>query len=283
MARIAFLGTGLMGSGMIEAMLRRGDAVTAWNRTAARARPLEGLGARLADTPAAAVAGAERVHLCVSDDGAVVALLGEILPALDREALVVDHTTVSPAGTAARAQRCAARGVAFLHAPVFMSPQACREGAGLMLCSGPAAVFARAEPALRAMTGDLWYLGERPDLAAAYKLFGNAMILTIVGGLADVYQLAGQLGVRAEDAHALFSRFKPAATVDLRGKKMAGGDFKPGFEMVMARKDLRLMLEAASGAPLALLPALAARLDEGIAQGHGAEDVGAIAAGRRRA
>jgi 3-hydroxyisobutyrate dehydrogenase-like beta-hydroxyacid dehydrogenase len=63
---------------------------------------------------------------------------------------------------------------------------------------------------------------------------------------------------------------------------MAAGNFQPGFEMTMARKDLRLMLEAAAGAPLCVLPALAARLDEAIAEGHGSEDVGAIAAGRRR-
>ena len=62
---------------------------------------------------------------------------------------------------------------------------------------------------------------------------------------------------------------------------MAEGHFEAAFEMVMARKDLRLMIEAVGGKPLALLPALAARLDEAIAEGHGREDVGAIAAGRR--
>ena len=283
MAKVAFLGTGLLGSGMIERMLRGGDAVAAWNRTAARARPLEAKGARLAPTPADAVRGAERVHLCLSDDAAVDGLLGELLPALGAGAVVVDHTTVTPKGAAARARRCAERGTRFLHAPVFMGPTAARDGQGLMLCSGPHELFTRVEPALRAMTGDLWYLGERPDLAAAYKLFGNVLILAIVGGLADVFQLAKQVGVHAEDAHALFSRFKPAMTVELRGRNMAVGNFAPSFEMVMARKDLRLMLETAGGAPLCLVPALAARLDEAIAEGHGAEDVGAIAAGRRLA
>ena len=281
MARIAFLGTGMMGSGMIEAMLRRGDAVVAWNRTPERARPLEKLGARVAPTAAEAVSAAERVHVCLSDDAAVDAVLDQVRPAVPKGVIVVDHTTVSPAGTAERFRRCAEGGVAFLHAPVFMSPQFCREAKGVMLCSGPGALFARAEPALRAMTGDLWYLGERVDLAAAYKLFGNAMILTTVGGLADVYQMAARLGIRAVDAHELFSRFKPAGVIDNRGKNMAAGSFQPSFEMAMARKDLRLMLEAAGGAPLALLPALAARLDEAIAEGHGREDVGAIAAGRR--
>jgi len=281
MARVAFLGTGMMGSGMIEAMLRRGELVTAWNRTRERARPLEKLGARVASTAAEAVKGAERVHLCLSDDAAVDAILGEVRPALPTDALVIDHTTVSPKGTVARFRACELKGLAFLHAPVFMSPQACREAKGVMLSSGPGAVFTRAEPALRAMTGDLWYLGERVDLAAAYKLFGNAMILAIVGGLADVFQLAAQLGVRAVDAHSLFSRFKPGGVIDYRGKSMAEGHFEAAFEMVMARKDLRLMIEAAGGEPLTLLPALAARLDQAIAEGHGREDVGAIAAGRR--
>ncbi len=282
MANVAFLGTGLMGSGMIEAMLRRGDAVRAWNRTLERARPLERLGATIARTPAEAVAGAERVHVLVSDDAAVDAVIEALRPGLRRDAILVDHTTVSPAGTVARAARCAAEGIQFLHAPLFMSPQACRDAQGLMLCAGPSERFARAEPFLKVMTGKLWFVGERPDLAAAYKLFGNAMILTIVGGLSDVYQLAAQLGMSATEAHGLFAHFKPAFTIDLRGKSMAEGNFKASFELVMARKDVRLMIEAAGNAPLAVLPALAARMDEVIAQGLGNEDVGVIAKDRMK-
>jgi len=282
MARVAFLGTGMMGSGMIEAMLRRGDSVVAWNRTLERARPLEKLGARLASAAPEAVSGAERVHICLSDDAAVDSILAMVRSAVPKGALVIDHTTVSPAGTVARFRDSTAAGIAFLHAPVFMSPQACREAKGLMLCSGPGPAFARAEPALRAMTGDLWYLGERVDLAACNKLFGNAMVLAIVGGLADVYRLASKLGVRAVDAHALFSRFRPAAIIDNRGKNMAEGNFQAAFELVMARKDLRLMIEAAAGENLAVLPALAKRFDEAIAEGRGREDVGVIAARGRR-
>lgn len=281
MAKVAFLGTGLMGAAMVEALLRRGDEVRAWNRTLERARPLEGLGARLAATPAEAVAGAERVHLMVSDDAAVDAVLDQARSGLSQEALVVDHSTVSPAGTAARFRAWDGRGIAFLHAPVFMSPQACRDAAGLMLCAGPRARVARAEPALQAMTGKLWFVGERPDLAAAYKLFGNALLLTIVGGLSDVYQLGKSLGIPAAEAHALFAHFKPASTIEIRGRNMAEGKFAASFELAMARKDLRLMIEAAAGAPLALLPALAARMDEVLAQGHGHEDVGVIAFDRR--
>lgn len=283
MAKVAFLGTGLMGSAMVEAMVRRGDEVTAWNRTLDRARPLERLGARVAATAADAARGAERVHVLVSDDLAVDAVLEQARPGLGRDALVVDHSTVSPSGTLARFRTCEERGISFLHAPVFMGPQQCREAAGLMLCAGPKDRFARAEPALRPMTGKVWYLGERRDLAAAYKLLGNALLLVIVGGLSDVYQLAGRLGIPATEAHGLFTHFKPAGVIDGRGKKMAEGSFEPMFELVMARKDVRLMIEAAAGGPpLTLLPALAARLDEVLAQGHAHEDVGVIVADRRR-
>jgi 3-hydroxyisobutyrate dehydrogenase len=282
MAKVAFLGTGLMGTGMIEAMLRRGDVVHAWNRTLERARPLEKLGARLAGTPAEAVAGVDRVHVLVSDDAAVDSVLEQARPGLGRATLVVDHSTVSPAGTVARFRACDERGIPFLHAPVFMGPQNCRESTGLMLCAGPRDRFARAESALQAMTGKLWHVGERPDLAAAYKLFGNALLVVLVGGLSDVYQLAGNLGIPATEAHALFTHFKPTAVIEHRGKNMAEGNFKATFELAMARKDVGLMIAAAGGKPLTLLPALAARMDEVIAQGQGSADVGVIAMDRRR-
>lgn len=276
MTKLAFLGTGLIGAGLAEAAARRGDAVTAWNRTRARAEALSAHGVRTAATPAEAVAGAERVHLALPDDAVVDAVLEACGGAL-AGALVIDHSTVSPAGAAARAARLEARGVAFLHAPVFMSPAMAKSAGGLMLAAGPQAVFARAEAGLKAMTGRLEYLGERRDLAAANKLFGNAMILTITAGLADVFAMAKSLGIPAQQAHALFSVFNPAGVLAYRGAAMAKGDYRASFELVMARKDARLMLEAAGGEPLAVLPAVAARMDALLARGHAADDMGVLA------
>jgi 3-hydroxyisobutyrate dehydrogenase len=276
MATIAFLGTGLMGAALAEAAAKRGDRVTAWNRTASKAVALEPLGVRAAATVPEAVARAERVHIMLTDDAAVDAVLEAAGEGL-RAALVVDHSTTSPAGAAERAKRLAARGIAFLHAPVFMGPKMCREAAGLMLAAGPWAVFARAEAALRAMTGRLEYLGERPDLAAANKLFGNAMIISICAGLADVYTMAASFGLGAYEAHALFSLFNPTGVLAGRGAAMAQGDYTPAFELAMARKDARLMIELAGKRELAVLPAVAARIDALIARGFGADDLGVLA------
>ena len=123
MASVAFLGTGLLGGAMVEGMLRRGDVVTVWNRTEAKARALEPFGATVAASPAEAVAAADRVHMTLPDDEVVDRIVAAVTPRLRPGAIVIDHSTTSPRGAAARVPRLNAAGVRFLHAPVFMSPQ----------------------------------------------------------------------------------------------------------------------------------------------------------------
>jgi 3-hydroxyisobutyrate dehydrogenase-like beta-hydroxyacid dehydrogenase len=276
MANITFLGTGLIGGALAEAAARRGDHVSAWNRTATKAKALEAFGVHAFEALPEAVAHADRVHIALADDHAVDSVLDAAGEGL-RRVVVIDHSTTSPAGTAERAKRLEARGIAFLHAPVFMSPKMCREAGGMMLVAGALATFTRAEPGLRAMTGRLEYLGERRDLAAANKLFGNAMIIAICGGLADVYAMAASLDIAPRDAHALFGKFNPTGVLTYRGAAMAEGDYSPSFELTMARKDARLMIESARGQELAILPAIAQRMDALIQRGFGSDDLGVLA------
>jgi 3-hydroxyisobutyrate dehydrogenase-like beta-hydroxyacid dehydrogenase len=158
-----------------------------------------------------------------------------------------------------------------------MTPKMCREATGLMFVAGAHATFERGEPALRSMTGRVEYLGERRDLAAANKLFGNAMIITLCGGLADVFAMAASLGIPATDALSLFGKFNPAGVLGYRGSAMAQGDYTPTFELSMARKDARLMIESAHGRELSVLPAIAQRMDALIARGFGRDDLGVLA------
>ena len=278
MAHTAFLGTGLLGSGMVESMLRRGVTVTVWNRTAAKAQALAAHGAVVAATPEDAVATADEIHMIVSDDAAVDEVLDRIAAHVEPTGAVIDHTTTSPAGTRTRLQRAAARGLRLLHAPVFMGPAMARESKGVMMVSGPAAIFESVQPSLAAMAADLWYLGEREDLAAALKIFGNSMLFAMTGGIADILAMARNLGVSPSDAISVFSRFNAAGALSARAQKIAQGDYSASFELTMARKDMRLMLEAAGNEPLVCLPAIAKRMDEAIASGHGQDDLGAIAA-----
>jgi 3-hydroxyisobutyrate dehydrogenase len=276
LATIAFLGTGLLGSAFAEAAARRGDAVTAWNRSPDKVLALAPFGVKAAKTPVDAVRGVSRVHLVLKDDAVVDDVIAAARPGLSGDAILIDHTTTLPRLTAERAARLHAQGIAYLHCPVFMGPPAARNAQGIMMIAGPRALFDRVSPELAKMTGRVDYLGERTDLAAVNKLFGNAMIIGIVAATADVLTLAKASGVDAEDAIKLLRNLDLNAMVAGRGVNMAKGNFAPAFELSMARKDVRLMLETAGDLPMAALPAIAARMDRLIAGGHGAVDASVL-------
>jgi 3-hydroxyisobutyrate dehydrogenase len=279
---IAFFGTGLLGANFTRALLKRGEKVQVWNRTASKARALEAEGAEAFDDPAACARGATRVHLTLSDDPAVDDVLERARPGFSKDVIVIDHTTTSPSGTAARAARLAGLGIAFQHAPVFMGPQNALESTGIMLASGDRARFDALAPELGKMTGKFVYLGPAPERAAAFKLFGNMFLMFITTGMADVLALAKAVDIPGNEAMALFDLFNPAAAVGPRAKRILTGDFEhPSWELRMARKDARLMIEEADrkGVPLAVVPAIAKEMDRWIASGHGGDDWTVIASG----
>jgi 3-hydroxyisobutyrate dehydrogenase len=276
---IAYFGTGLLGSGFVRRQLELGTTVRVWNRSPEKARALAVEGAVFCADPAAALAGAERVHLTLADDASVDAVLEPLAASIAPHVFLIDHTTTAPTPTAERIARWTERGKRFVHAPVFMSPQNTREGTGTMMTSTTQAHYDALKPALEAMTGKLVHLGDDPQRAAAFKLFGNLLIIAFSAGLGDLYRLGGALGIAPADAFSLFSFFNPAPMVPMRAERMAKGDFKPSFELTMARKDVRLMIEEAArhGVSLGVMPAVAAVMDAAIARGYGADDSGSIA------
>jgi 3-hydroxyisobutyrate dehydrogenase len=274
---VAFYGAGMLGSGFVRSLRRNGFDVNVWNRSPEKARALEDSGAKAFADPAEAARGASRVHLCVRDDDAVDAILAAALPGVDRATPIVDHTTVLPVGVVARAKRLSASGYAFLHAPVFMGPPQSASATGTMLASGPRPLFEKLEPKLALMTGKVRYFGERIDLAAIYKLLGNAMILSVIGGIADVYRMGEASGLSRVEAYELFSFYDVTGQITGRGKRMASADYEPTWTLDMALKDARLMQATAHGAPLAVIDAVATALAQADARGHGAQDLGALA------
>jgi len=272
---IALLGTGLLGSGFTRALLRQGEEVQVASRGYARAQALEAFGARAFTDFAEAVRGAARIHLTLSDDAAVDEVLERAGPGLVRGAVIIDHTTTSTAGAIARTQRLRERGMTYVHAPVFMGPQNALESTGLMLISGEPALAETLRLALEKMTGTLWYVGPRVEDAAAFKLLGNLFLMFLNTGLADLLGLAKATGIAPADAAKLFQKFNPGASAGVRLQRMLDAKFDdPSWELGMARKDARLMLEEAehAGVALAVLPSIAARMDALIGDGHGKSD-----------
>ncbi|MGZ3496379.1 MAG: NAD(P)-dependent oxidoreductase [Vulcanimicrobiaceae bacterium] len=278
METVAFYGAGLLGSGFVQGLRRRGADVRVWNRTFSKAKALEQYGAKAFERADDAARGASRVHLCLRDDAAVDATLDAALPGIEPGALVVDHTTVAPSGVANRAARLEAAGLSFVHAPVFMGPPNAVEGSGIMLCSPPRSLYERAKPSLEPMTGTLWYLGDRIDKAAVFKLFGNAMILAVVGGLNDVFTIAEVNDLTRVEALSLFERFKPEGQIGGRGKRMAQGDYDPTWTLDMAHKDALMMIDAAEGRDLPVIATIEASMRAAMERGLAARDLAAIAA-----
>jgi 3-hydroxyisobutyrate dehydrogenase len=265
---IAFLGTGLLGSNFTRALLARGHQVQVWNRSPARAQALEAAGAKAFADAADAVRGAERVHLTVSDDAAVDAVLAAAR--VPPGTLVIDHTTTSTAGALARSART---DVTYVHAPVFMGPQNALESTGLMLLSGPKVEQVR--PLVAPMTGKVLDLGPRVDAAAAFKLMGNTFLMGFTAAIGDLLGLGKALGFAPAEALSLFEHFNPGTGTLARARRMAAADHAhPSWELAMARKDARLVQAEVDHAGLALLllPAIAAKMDELIAQGHAHDD-----------
>lgn len=272
---IAFLGTGLLGTGFVRAFLRRGESVQVFNRTASKAKALEAHGAKAFDSAAEAVRGAERVHVLVSDDAAVDEVLASAKAALAPGTIILDHTTTSAAGTRGRVERFDREGLVYVHAPVFMGPQNALESTGIILVSGERTRVEKVKPWLAPMTGKVVDLGEDPTRGASFKLLGNLFLMFINGGLAEVFTLARALAIDPREAAALFQQFNPGASVPARAERMLSADYaNPSWELGMARKDARLMIEAATsaGAELRFLPAIAGRMDELIGEGHAHDD-----------
>lgn len=277
---IAFYGMGLLGSNFVRAYLRRGEGVRVWNRTPDKARALAEAGAIVCDDPAEAARGASRVHLTLSDDAAVDDVLERASPGFAAGVVVVDHTTTSKAGTRARIARLRERGVDVLHAPVFMGPQNALEGTGVMLASGAPELLDKVRGDLEKMTGRLVYLGPQDDKAASFKLLGNLFLMFMTAGIAEVLTLAKAMDIKPEEASSIFDTFNPAVVLGARVKRVLGADFEhPSWELAMARKDARLMLEEGDrgGVPLTMLPAIAAVMDRYLALGHAHDDWTVIA------
>ncbi|MES1200474.1 MAG: NAD(P)-dependent oxidoreductase [Pseudomonadota bacterium] len=269
---IAWLGTGLLGANFVRALRKRGEEVRLWNRTHAKAQALaEEVGGEAFEDPADAVRGASLVHIAVSADDAVDDLLERARAGFAPGVIVIDHTTTSPPLTRARVNRWDERGVKFLHAPVMMGPPNALNGTGTIIVSGEMARFEAVEAALKPMTGTVVYVGPEPDRAAAFKLMGNMTVMSMTVAVGEALKLGRAFGMTTEEAASMYDWLQTDGMIKPRVKRIVDGDFaNPYWELHMARKDARLMMEATD--QLIAMPGVAAAMDRWIAAGHSHDD-----------
>ena len=244
--KIAFVGLGVMGGPMAGHLVKAGHDVVGFNRSAEKARAWAlAHGAGFAETLGEAAQGRDIVALCVGNDDDVRQVVEEMLPALSAGAILIDHTTTSAALPRALAAAAAAKGCAFLDAPVSGGQAGAEKGQLSVMVGGDEAAFARAEPVIGAYAKAVRRMGG-PGAGQLTKMVNQICIAGVVQGLAEAVSFAGRAGLEPDLVYQAISQGAAQSwQMDNRWATMARGEFDFGFAVDWMRKDLGLVLAEA--------------------------------------
>ena len=288
MAKIAFLGLGVMGFPMAGHLAAAGHDLTVYNRTAEKAeRWTREHGGRSASTPAEAARGQEVVLACVGrDDDLREVTRGKAgaFAAMAEGALFIDHTTVSAALARELAEAGTARGIGCLDAPVSGGQAGAENGQLTVMVGGSEADFARGEPVMQAYAKRTGHMGP-PGSGQTTKMVNQIAIAGVLQGLSEAVTFAQAAGL---DTDAVFDVIGRGAAqswqMDNRAATMAAGEFDFGFAVDWMRKDLAIALEEADrrGVPLPVTALVDQFYKEVQRAGGGRQDTSALIRRLRR-
>jgi len=282
MAKVSFIGLGVMGAPIAGHLAAAGHEVTVYNRTSEKADAwVARYRGRTAPTPAAAAEGADVVFTCVGADHDLEEVtLGPdgAFAAMRSGALFVDHTTVS----ADIARRLAAegqeRGLLVVDAPVSGGQAGAENGKLSIMCGGTRAAFDRAEPLMQAYAARIVHVGEAGAGQTA-KMCNQIAIAGVIQGVAESLRFAQAAGL---DTAKVFEAISAGAAgswqMQNRWATMAQDQFDFGFAVDWMRKDLGLTLDEArrNGATLPLTALVDQFYAEVQAMGGGRQDTSSI-------
>jgi len=251
MARVAFIGLGVMGYPMAGHLAARGHDVTVYNRTAARAEQwmTEHGGAgrhNPAESPAAAAEDAEIVFACVGNDDDLRSVTigpGGAFGALADGAVFVDHTTASAVVARELAAAAGAKGAGFVDAPVSGGQAGAENGTLTVMCGGDAAAYDRAEPVIATYAKSCRLMGPA-GAGQLTKMVNQICIAGLLQGLSEGLAFAERSGL---DGRAVLDVISKGAAgswqMENRGETMLDDAFEFGFAVNWMRKDLGICLE----------------------------------------
>jgi 3-hydroxyisobutyrate dehydrogenase len=248
MSTVAFIGVGAMGSRMAMNLHAAGHQLRVYNRSREKTRPFADKGIEVCDSPAAAAKGAEFVCSIVADDIATrEVMLGAqgVLAGAAKGTIILDSSTNTPAMAREVAKAAAAKGVAYLDAPVSGSlPQA--QGKELVfLVGGDAAAFAKAKPIMEAMGSMVRRLGDS-GAGATLKLINNMLSATLTAALSEAALAAEAANLDREATLEILAAGAAGARLTrTKLPKIFKRDFSPQFHLELMDKDLRYFLALA--------------------------------------
>ncbi len=249
MAKVAFLGLGVMGYPMAAHLLRNGHEVCVYNRTAEKARRwVAEHGGRSAATPREAAVGAEFVMSCVgNDDDLRAVLLGAdgAFAGMAPGSVLVDHTTASAAVARERVVLAAERELEFLDAPVSGGQAGAENGVLTVMVGGEAAVFARAEPVIQSYARMVRLMGHAGS-GQLTKMVNQICIGGLLQGLSEALHFAHCAGLDGKAAMEVIAKGAAQSwQLENRHASMLEGRFDFGFAVDWMRKDLGILLDEA--------------------------------------
>lgn len=249
MAKVAFLGLGVMGYPMAGHLQAAGHEVTVYNRTAAKAEKwVSQHGGQMATTPRAAAEGAEFVMACVgNDDDLRMVCTGEdgAFDGMAEGSVFVDHTTVSAKVTRELYAAAKARGISFVDAPISGGQAGAENGVLSIMCGGDQTAYDRAEPVMQVYAKICRRIGES-GAGQMTKMCNQIAIAGLVQGLSEALHFAEKAGL---DGRAVVEVISQGAAgswqMSNRYETMLDDHFDHGFAVDWMRKDLGICLDTA--------------------------------------
>jgi 3-hydroxyisobutyrate dehydrogenase len=249
MAKVAFLGLGVMGYPMARHLAAKGHEVTVYNRTTAKAEQwATENGGKVARTPREAAQGQEIVFACVgNDDDLRQVTIGEdgAFHGMEKGAIFVDHTTASAEVARELHAAATAKGFAFIDAPVSGGQAGAENGVLTVMCGGDAEPYATAEPVILSFARACRLMGG-PGSGQLTKMINQICIAGLVQGLAEGIHFGKKAGLDIEAVLDVISKGAAGSwQMENRGRTMNQGKFDFGFAVDWMRKDLSIVLAEA--------------------------------------
>jgi 3-hydroxyisobutyrate dehydrogenase-like beta-hydroxyacid dehydrogenase len=279
LAKLGFLGLGIMGYPMARNLLQAGHQVALWSHTASKARELADKGNGVAcATPKEVASHSECMFLCVGDSAmSEQVILGEngIIEGAAKGSAVVDASTVSPATSQRIGQALGAKGIHFLDAPCTGSKPGAESGNLTFMIGGDQQVFERIKPYFEPMGKKLYYCGG-PGLGLHAKLTQNLVLSNLLQAFNEGMVLAAKAGVPAPlMLEILDNSAAKSGLISFKAPFVLRRDFTTNFSVKWMHKDIGLMLESANDldVPLPLTAITQQIFRAAIAKGSGEEDI----------
>jgi len=256
MAKVAFIGLGVMGSPMAGHLAKAGHDVAVYNRTEDKARDwAQTYSGRTYSSVANAVEGVDIAFSCVGDDRNLREVFEAAASNMRKGAIFVDHTTASAEIARELAVKAEERGLGFLDAPVSGGQAGAEAGRLTVMAGGEPSVFAEAQPIMAAYAASMTLIGPAGAGQLA-KMVNQICIAGVLQGLAEALHFAKRADLDVEKVIGAISKGAAQSwQMENRWKTMAEGRFDFGFAVDWMRKDLGLVLEEAqrNGARLDLV------------------------------